>query len=223
MTMLHARPAGLSLLILLGAACGSARAEPVGFNGLMITNLSQDYTYYSAGNPNAGATRNSSKSKNLTVGFQVFERGTLLTSSTFLSESCKQDGASQSPSFAYKIGGNQNESFNCTIRDEFSRGSFRTRVTGTGRFEAGTLELSGKVVQEGTYTMNSAPDYATSYSVSNEQSIVVVVSGKKCTLKSFRLNARNTQTSPETSRHYAGRIETTVTYHATPSTKCTLY
>lgn len=223
MTMLHARAAGLFLMILLGAACDSAEAEPVGFNGLMITNLSQDYAYYSAGNPNVGATRNSSKSKNLTVSFQVFERGTLITSSTFLSESCKRDGAFQSPSFAYKIGGNKNESFNCTIKDEFSRGSFSTRVTGTGRFEGGALELSGKVIQQGTSTMHSAPDYTTSYTVSNEQNLVVVIAGKKCTVKTFRHNARKTETSPETSQHYAGRNEMTVTYHVTPATKCTLY
>lgn len=223
MTILDARPAGLSLLILLGAACGSARAEPVGFTSLTITNLSQDYTYYSAGNPNVGATRTSDRSRNLTIGFQVFERGTLITTSTFLSESCKRDGAFQSPSFAYKIGGNQNESFNCTIRDEFSRGSFSTRVTGTGRFEGGTLELSGKVIQQGTSTMHMAPDYPKSYTVSNEQTVVVVISGKKCTVKTFRLNARKTETSPETSQHYAGRNEMTVTYHVTPSTKCTFY
>lgn len=223
MTMLHARAAGLFLMILLGAACDSARAEPFRFTSLVITDLSQDYTYYSAGNPNVGATRNNSRSRNLTVGFQVFERGTLITTSTFLSQSCKQDGAFQSPSFTYKIGGSQNESFNCTIKDEFSRGSFTTRVTGTGRFEGGTLELSGKVLQQGTSTMNSAPDYTTSYTVSNEQSLVVVIAAKKCTVKTFRLNARKTETSPETSQHYAGRNEMTMTYHVTPGTRCTLY
>jgi hypothetical protein len=209
--------------ILAGLVSSPSLAEPVDFSWLMIENLSVVYNNYTSGNPNVGASRTKNKYDNSSIGFQVFEGGSLITTTTFQTKMCKIDGALQTPSFSYKVDGTQNENFNCKIKDESQRGSFKTTIKGTGSYSGGVLKLSGKVTQRGTYTLNIATDSPTSYLVTNDQSVVVVISGKKCTLKSFSLKGKASSSSPETSRHYASRSEDTMTYQVTSKTRCKLY